>query len=537
MAKNNNAGSQKQSIARKKGLWGALVRLRFNIQMALHGVMSNPLRSALTLLGIAVGVASVVSLMGIGEGARMSVMAQFESLGANVVIVEATDPAYYFDPLRADEFTERVTSIEMSTPVISGETVIRWRRLRDNVNVIGVNQNFPQVRDHDVIAGHFFNELHVEQRAQVVVLGYSIANALDYGRSPVGNTITIGSLDYTIIGVMAKKGDGQADDIDNKIIIPYTTAQKLLGTKVASQILCKTADNNGANLAMVQLGRIFRRELGLDDSKPISDYIQPPMIEGPWLPEEPWLPEGPVLPELPGGPSIIMPMPMVDDFEVVTDKISQSPDLSVGVEAADSPYKEPPTANTGTEMSFDPMRMVVVDSIDVMKPVPMPNDGNDNGNGGSTSITGDKLPITITSLNQLVDEADQANRVMTLLLGAIAAVSLLVGGLGIMNIMLVAVTERIGEIGVRRALGAKQGDLMTQFILEALFLSALGALLGVIIGVIVVAAAGRYGFAAIISVTAIEVAVAVALGCGLIFGVYPAFSASSISPVEALRRN
>ena len=500
--------------------------------MALHGVMSNPLRSALTLLGIAIGVASVVSLMGIGEGARRSVIDQFKSLGANVVVIEADNPAYYFDPLRADEFTERVPSIEMSTPVISGETTIRWRRLRDNVKVVGVNQNFPAVRDHDLKAGHFFNELHIEQRAQVVVLGYNIGNALLYGRSPVGSTITIGTLDYTIIGWMEKKGDGQADDIDNKIIIPYTTAQKLLGTKVASQILCKTADNNGANLAMVQLGRIFRRELGLDDSKPISDYIQPPMIEEPYYPEMPGLPDGSGDFD---GPSIVMPMPM-DDAVVMIDKISLSLDSETAGLPADSPYKEPPAADTG--LSFEPMRMVMVDSImvDMPKPDPgIPDDGN--GNGGTTSLTGDKLPVTITSLNQSVDEADQANRVMTLLLGAIAAVSLLVGGLGIMNIMLVAVTERIGEIGVRRALGAKQGDLMTQFILEALFLSALGAILGVLIGLIVLIAAGRYGFAAEVSVTAIQVAVAVALGCGLIFGVYPAFSASSVSPVEALRRN
>jgi putative ABC transport system permease protein len=144
--------------------------------------------------------------------------------------------------------------------------------------------------------------------------------------------------------------------------------------------------------------------------------------------------------------------------------------------------------------------------------------------------------ITITSLNQLVEEADKANRVMTLLLGGIAAVSLLVGGLGIMNIMLVAVTERTEEIGIRRALGAKQGDLLTQFLLEALYLSAIGAIAGTAGGLWGLNLFGRYGFETAVSFQAIKVATIVALTSGLLFGIYPAISASSVMPVKALRR-
>ena len=136
----------------------------------------------------------------------------------------------------------------------------------------------------------------------------------------------------------------------------------------------------------------------------------------------------------------------------------------------------------------------------------------------------------------MVEEADKANRVMTLLLGGIAAVSLLVGGLGIMNIMLVAVTERTKEIGVRRALGAKQGDLLVQFLLEALYLSGIGAVAGVAAGIWGTNIFSQYGFETAISLQAIQISTLVALGAGLLFGVYPAISASSVPPVEALRR-
>ena len=147
------------------------------------------------------------------------------------------------------------------------------------------------------------------------------------------------------------------------------------------------------------------------------------------------------------------------------------------------------------------------------------------GRDSKPIIPGSEDLITITNLNQLVQEADQANRVMTLLLGGIAAVSLLVGGLGIMNIMLVAVTERTQEIGVRRALGAKQSDLLIQFLLEALYLSGIGAIAGTAGGIWGLNTFARHGFENAISFDAIKIAVVVALTSGL-FGIYPAVSAS-----------
>jgi len=435
------------------------VRTWFGAQMAAHGVLSNPLRSTLTILGVAIGVASVVSLMAIGEGARLAVVRQFESLGSNVVVVRAEDPSVEFEPEEADELVERVRGLEMATPVLETEAVMKWRRSRGQVDVLGVNELFPQIRDHPIIAGHFFTKWHVQQRSPVAVLGYNMGQGLMGGRSPVGQTFTMGGRTFRIVGVLAFKGPGSGDGIDDKVLVPYTSAQRIAETKTVAQIWGKAGSARDAELAVVQMGRIFRRKLGLDQSAPT---IAPPAEgeeAGPGAP-----PSKEVERPAPGG-------------------------------AGEQPGGEPPAPVLG----------------------------------------GEEL-VTITNLNQLVQEADKANRVMTLLLGGIAAVSLLVGGLGIMNIMLVAVTERTEEIGVRRAMGAKQGDLMAQFLLEALYLSAVGAVAGVAAGVWGAQLFSRYGFETAVSPDSIVIASGVALGAGLLFGVYPAMAASSVPPIEALRR-
>jgi len=416
------------------------IRLRFSMQMALHGVMSNPLRSVLTILGVTIGVASVVSLMGIGEGARTAVIAQFESLGSNVVMIKSTDELTDFEPDLAYELKDRVKTLTAMTPVAYGSADMKWRRSRGTVDIIGVNSDFPYIRDHTMVAGNFFNEIQVENNSKVAVLGNSLANKLQGGRSPVGQTMTLDGYEYRIIGVLSAKGDGKGEGIDNKIVIPYTSAQKITSNKYVSELWGKTDSSQDSELAVVQLSRIIRIKFDLDGNADLSGSA---------------------------GSSTIL--------------------------------------------------------------------GDMGGSGGSSSD--EKATITVTSLDQMVEEADQANKIMSLLLGGIAAVSLLVGGLGIMNIMLVAVTERTGEIGVRRALGARQSDLVIQFMLESLYLSGIGAIVGVILGIAGMSLFTRYGFDAVVSFTAIKVAVTVALGCGVVFGVYPAINASSVSPMEALRSN
>jgi len=440
-----------------EGTKSILVRVYFTAKMALNGLTSNLLRTFLTVLGILIGVASVVSLMGIGEGARRTVVEQFESLGKNVVIIKSNQPALNFQPEEYIELLDRVDGLEHATSVVNTESKIRWRRSRGELEVLGVNEQYPIIRDHELVDGNFFSSLHVKQRSPVVVLGYNVAISLLNGRSPVGQSMTIDGISYRIVGVLSQKGEGKGEDIDNKVVIPYTSAMKIDGDRKVSEIWGKSNSPENAALSIVQLGRIYKRQMGIYDK-----------------------------------------------------------DTNTGGEngdGGDNPKPEMPEERAIKEESISPP-----------------------GNQNNPMFDNSEELITVTSLNQLVKEADNANRVMTLLLGGIAAVSLLVGGLGIMNIMLVAVSERTSEIGVRRALGAKKYDLLLQFMLEALYVSIIGCIIGIAAGIYVINLFNRNGLDAVVSLQAVKISTVVALTSGLLFGVYPAYTASNLSPVEALNR-
>lgn len=446
----------------REKVYSSAIRGWFTAKMAAHGILSKPLRSALTILGVAIGVASVVSLMGIGEGARKAVVEQFESLGSNVVVVKAHNENYYFDPSDSQELVERVNGLELASPIVQTETLMKWRRTRGKIDVIGTNEDFLKIRDNEMFWGHFFGNIHVENRCSVAVVGYTMGTSLLGGRNPVGRSINLNGQSYRIIGVLKEKGKGKAEDIDNKIIIPYTAALKIADTRRVSEIWGKASSETDADLAVVQLSRIYKKKLGINQKSSKSSSSSGDEVKG-----------------------------------------------------------DMPVEDMGGEMDMDMDMNMEMDAPPSNKPV-MKGTGED--------------VITITSLNQMVEEADKANRIMTLLLGGIAAVSLLVGGLGIMNIMLVAVTERTEEIGVRRALGAKRGDLLFQFILEALYVSIIGTIAGIVIGLIGMNIFENYGFQTAVSFQSIRIATVVAMMSGLLFGVYPAVSASSVPPVEALRR-
>ncbi|MDI3269499.1 MAG: ABC transporter permease, partial [Bacillota bacterium] len=309
---------------------------------------------------------------------------------------------------------------------------------------------------------HFFTAFHVENRAPVAVLGHGLASRLMGGRSPVGHSITIGGKEFLIMGVLAPRGQDLEENVDEEIFIPYTVAQEILKTRYAQAIWVKASSAQEADLAVAQLGRIYKRKL--EKGAPLPEGQEPPM-----------------------------------DSSVSTHE-SGAYELQRG-----------------------------------RAPIPIGVD-EPGGSSGSPFVGGSKDPITITNMNMMVKEADEANRVLTLLLGGIASVSLLVGGLGIMNIMLVAVSERTGEIGLRRALGAKRIDLITQFLLEALYITLFGAAIGLALAVWGTEIFANQGFATLFSWQAVQVAVAVAIGAGLLFGVYPAVNAASLEPVEALRR-
>jgi len=429
---------------RRSPLLAAWVRFVYTLQMAVTGVLSQPLRSGLTALSVVIGVVTVVSLIGIGEGARRSVVAQFASLGENVIIIETLDDRFQFEPGLAEELVERVSELAYATPVVETEAAVRWRRERGNLAVLGVNEQFPLIRDHQLAAGTFFSDLHVRQRSRVVVLGYNVAARLLGGRSPVGQTMTVEGRTFRIIGVLNPKGTGQAGGIDDMIVVPYTVAQQISGVRNVRQIWAKADSPEQADLAVARLGRIFRREVGLS-----------PVTGG-------------------GGEK------------------PENPDEAGGV--------APPRSTTGSRL------------------------------GSAEEL------VAVTSLNQMVKEADRANRVMTVMLGGIAAVSLLVGGIGIMNIMLVSVSERTSEIGLRKALGARRTDLLTQFLAEAFMLSVAGGAAGLVLALISRDVLGAFGLQAVITPQSALISLGLAVAVGIVFGVYPAWTASDLPPAEALRR-
>lgn len=441
------------------------VRFSCSAQVAWRGVLANRLRSILTVLSVVIGVASVVSLMAIGEGARQAVVGQIASLGENVIIIRAEDPSLTFRHDLARDLVERVGTLGYATPVVESECKIRWRQTRATGNVLGVNEQFTKIRDHEVIDGRFFTQLHVAQRSRVAVLGYNLAASLLGGRSPVDTTLTIEGRTFRIIGVLAPKGPNSAGGIDDRIVVPYTVAHQISRTRAIDQIWGKAASARDTDLAMAHLSRIFRREVGLDPLMPDTGNGE----EG----------EAPPSDGEQGVP--LERVPEKDAMDVVPEPDTRKPD------APPEPAKDP------------------------------------------------KDLVSITSLNQMMKEADRANRVLSLLLGGIAAVSLLVGGIGIMNIMLMSVTERTGEIGLRKAVGAKRADLLAQFLMEAFMLSAAGGVMGLILGHAGTRLVAAYDLQAVITLPVALVAFGLALAVGVVFGVYPAWLASGLQPVDALR--
>jgi putative ABC transport system permease protein len=435
-----------------------MIQAAFGLYQAMLGVWANRLRSAITILGVTVGVASVVSLVAIGDGARAAIIRQFEAMGTNVIKIEGHHPAIRLTADDASALVERVPTLQAAVPVVRADAKVQWRRNTRDVGILGVSEHFPLVRDHPMLAGRFFSHLHVRERLRVAVVGAELATTLFEGRTPIGQRLYVGGHRFTVIGVLAPKGAGLADDVDRLLVMPVTAAQRLTLSFLVDEIWAKAVSREAVEPAVVQIGRILRRQFDLE------------ALAGEAAGSEP-------------GPRGI-----------------PRDAYTYGYDAH------------GTYISADGIRLSAE----------LP------GGGGPA--------LTVTSLNELVREADEANRVMTLMLAGIASVSLLVGGLGIMNVMLVAVTERTTEIGLRKSLGATRLSLLYQFLMEAFLLSAGGGVLGLAMGFAVTGFLDARGMEAMISLSGSSAALAAAIGVGLTFGGYPAYVAAGLPPAEALRR-
>ena len=395
------------------------------------GVITHKLRSFLTILGIVIGVAAVITLMSIGKGAEARIISNIESMGSDLVTIRPG--AFTFGGVRsaaggaasltmedAAAISERVPNVASVAPSYSSNLQVVVGGQNMNSQVTGVTPEYMSVNNLELADGAFFTEYDYQRGAKVAVLGSEVKETLFGGTNPVGQQMRMGSIVVRVIGVLESKG-GMMGSPDDTILIPLTAMQQTVaqprtaqGERVVSSIALSVSDETQANSVVAEITSLLRTRHQLS---PSDD----------------------------------------DDFRIM-------------------------------------------------------------------------------SMEELASTLSEAIGTMTLLLGAIAAISLLVGGIGVMNIMLVSVLERTREIGIRKALGARERDIWIQFLIEAAFLTFSGGIIGVIVGWVVSYIVSSTGvMTTLVTADIVILAVSVSVGIGLFFGFYPAWNASRLNPIEALR--
>ena len=379
------------------------------------------------MLGIVIGNASVIAMVGIGEGTKQLASEQFESLGPNVIFVvpgaEEERRTTFNLPKTlvwedAEAIAKQVPTVKEVAPQVSNNELITYRNRNANQLVVGTTAEYLSVRSFDLAQGRFFNDIDLKRNNRVVVLGPEIAEKLFSWQNPLGKSLRIKNISFEVIGIMEAKGSFLGTNQDTTVYIPLTT--------MANQIVGET-----------------------------------------------------------------------------------------------SPY--------GTEVSFISIAAQNEQSIRAAK------FQIENLLRLRHQITS-KDDFTVRTQQDVISIVGTVTNALTVLLAAIAGISLLVGGIGVMNIMLVAVSERTKEIGLRKAIGAKEGDILAQFLIEATILSAAGGIIGIIIGVGGILLVGAVSpLTPVISPTAILLSVTISGGIGLFFGVFPAKAAAKLDPIVALR--
>ena len=379
-------------------------------RMALARILATKTRSGLTMLGIIIGVMSLIALVSVAQGATSGIQDQFKGLGArNLTITGTTNQSITIDD--AKEIAKQ-PGIDILTTTVAGRATLSSDQASTRANVVGVDSQYGQVIDPDIFVGTFLPNTDESKNSRVIVLSTSIADDLKLNAYSIGTSIAVGSTEFTIVGIL--------DDADG------------FGTQGNAYIPIETA---------------FK-------------YVAVP------------------------------------------------------------PYLNSITVQTTSEEIVNQVTSNLTQLLIARH-----------------NITGErKADFVITDASQILDAIGTVQQFLSLLLGGIASISLVVGGIGIMNIMLVSVRERTREIGIRRAIGAQQSQILTQFLIEAIVLSLLGGIIGVIIGEVVayfLAQLGQWNF--VLSPTIILASLGFSMFVGVVFGVWPARTASKLKPVEALR--
>ncbi len=405
-------------------------------RIALTALSANRLRSSLTVLGLVIGIAAVITLMSIGRGAESTVTSYIEDLGTNLIFVQpsanvnegvrgstGTGSTLTMDDARALEDSLGTSAISMIAPEksTSAQVIAQGENLRSRI--LGVTPEYEHVRNFSVEQGLFISEQHLQSRSMVAILGSSVKETLFNDSNPIGQRILINGKPFTVIGILERMGGTFQGLQDELIVVPITTVQYRLssnrtteGLQTIQQINVQIGDEHNIEEAMSQIRQVLRMEHQINGE---------------------------------------------DDF-------------------------------------------------------------------------------SLTSQEEVIDAFSGIIGTFTLFLGAIAAISLVVGGIGVMNIMLVSVTERTREIGIRKAIGATRRDILLQFLMESGLLSLVGGAIGVMFGWGLSKLFSRLEFndrsiETLVSPDIVLLALTVSVAIGLFFGIYPATRASKLDPIEALR--
>ncbi|MBF0165575.1 MAG: MacB family efflux pump subunit [Magnetococcales bacterium] len=396
---------------------GHVIDVSETIKIALHALKANLFRTVLTLLGIIIGVGSVVAMLALGDGAKEEVLGRIQAMGSNLLLVRSGAPnmrgsGSQVASLIPDDAVEiaKLPNVRYAVPEMNGAVTLRIGGNDSQSPATATTADFPLARDWATDKGIFFSAEDVKSYAPVIVLGKTVfENLFGADTDPVGRYLVVNNIPFLVIGVLASKGATPfGNDMDDAVFVPLTTG--------------------GLRL----FGQRFLRSINVE----VVDITQ--------------------------------------------------------IDATQEAITQLLTARHKT------------------------------------------VDFQVRNMASILDTVTETQNTMTILLGSIAAISLLVGGIGVMNIMLVSVTERTREIGIRMAVGARRGDIMTQFLVEALVVCLLGGILGVIGGVLSAWIATRFNVPARFTVTPVALAFGFAVATGLIFGFMPARKASHLDPVVAL---
>ena len=392
-----------------------------SLKMALRSLVHNRLRTLLTMLGIIIGVASVVALMAIGNGAKQDVLERIQAMGTDLLTIMRGPPAVHASSNMVTSFLpedlpsmDAVPGVAMANPETNMSSLLRFGDQDLTVTTVGTSESFPDVHDWPPQSGVFFTAEHVKRYAQVVVLGQTVVtNLFPKDTDPLGQYVLIGSSPFLVIGVLSSKGlSTRGDDMDNSVWLPYTTAgARVFGQRFFNNFVIRVAPGADMTVVQSQLHALLMKRHGKED-------------------------------------------------------------------------------------------------------------------------------FNIRNMADTIATANATQNTLTYLLAAIAVISLVVGGIGVMNIMLVSVTERTREIGIRMAIGARGFDVLFQFLTEAVMVCFIGGLAGVFVGIGGgLATSAIAGWRVIFTVTPIVIAFGCAFLTGIVFGYLPARKAARLDPIEALARD